>query len=174
MGQEDKILENTPDKAALEKKSGAAPTSPALKDDTKVTVRALVPAVYYTCLKTMDSFAWEEVGDEQEMTYMQIKTMKAKHPRYFTEKWLLICNDEVLKKLNLTNVFAGKVTREDMKKFYGSDVGAAKELLAGLSDDAKAGLVEKVINGVKNGKIENIKIIRLLEAQLGIELMQYV
>ena len=100
--------------------------------------------------------------------------MKAKHPRYFTEKWLLICNDEVLKKLNLTNVFAGKVTREDMKKFYGSDVGAAKELLAGLSDDAKAGLVEKVINGVKNGKIENIKIIRLLEAQLGIELMQYV
>ena len=122
----------------------------------------------------MDSFAWEEVGDEQEMTYMQIKTMKAKHPRYFTEKWLLICNDEVLKKLNLTNVFAGKVTREDMKKFYGSDVGAAKELLAGLSDDAKAGLVEKVINGVKNGKIENIKIIRLLEAQLGIELMQYV
>lgn len=174
MGQEDKILENIPDKAASEKKSGAAPTSPALKDDTKVTVRALVPAVYYTCLKTMDSFAWEEVGDEQEMTYMQIKTMKAKHPRYFTEKWLLICNDEVLKKLNLTNVFAGKVTREDMKKFYGSDVGAAKELLAGLSDDAKAGLVEKVINGVKNGKIENIKIIRLLEAQLGIELMQYV
>ena len=70
MGQEDKILENTPDKAASEKKSGAAPTSPALKDDTKVTVRALVPAVYYTCLKTMDSFAWEEVGDEQEMTYM--------------------------------------------------------------------------------------------------------
>lgn len=174
MGQEDKNLENTPDKAASEKKSGVAPTSPALKDDTKVTVRALVPAVYYTCLKTMDSFAWEEVGDEQEMTYMQIKTMKAKHPRYFTEKWLLICNDEVLKKLNLTNVFAGKVTREDMKKFYGSDVGAAKELLAGLSDDAKAGLVEKVINGVKNGKIENIKIIRLLEAQLGIELMQYV
>lgn len=174
MGQEDKILENAPDKAASEKKSGAAPTSPALKDDTKVTVRALVPAVYYTCLKTMDSFAWEEVGDEQEMTYMQIKTMKAKHPRYFTEKWLLICNDEVLKKLNLTNVFAGKVTREDMKKFYGSDVGAAKELLAGLSDDAKAGLVEKVINDVKNGKIENIKIIRLLEAQLGIELMQYV
>ena len=122
----------------------------------------------------MDSFAWEEVGDEQEMTYMQIKTMKAKHPRYFTEKWLLICNDEGLKKLNLTNVFAGKVTREDMKKFYGSDVGAAKELLAGLSDDAKAGLVKKIIDGVKNGKIENIKIIRLLETQLGIELMQYV
>lgn len=50
MGQEEKIL-NTPDTAASDKKSGAAPTSPALKDDTKVKVRALVPAVYYTCLK---------------------------------------------------------------------------------------------------------------------------
>lgn len=173
MGQEKEKL-NTPDTAASEKKSGAAPTSPALKDDTKVTVRALVPAVYYTCLKTMDSFAWEEVGDEQEMTFMQIKTMKAKHPRYFTEKWLLICNDEVIKKLNLTSVFAAKVTAADIKKFYGSDVGAARELLAGLSGNAKAGLVDKVTKAVENGKIANVKMIRLLEEQLGIELMQLV
>ena len=173
MGQEE-MISNTPDTVASDTKSGVAPTSPALKDDTKVKVRALVPAVYYTCLKTMDSFAWEEVGDEQEMTYMQIKTMKAKHPRYFTEKWLLICNDEVLKKLNLTSVFAAKITAADMKKFYGSDVGAAKELLAGLNDSAKAGLVKKVTDAVKNGKIANVKIIRLLEEQLGIELMQLV
>lgn len=174
MGQEDKILENTPDTAASVKKSDAAPSSPALKDDTKIKVRSLVPSVYYTCLKTMDSFAWEEVGDEQEMTYMQIKTMKAKHPRYFTEKWLLICNDEILKKLNLVSVFSAKITSSDMKKFYGSDLGAAKELLSGLSDSAKAGLVKKVTDAVKNGKIANVKMIRLLEEQLGIELMQLV
>lgn len=173
MGQEDKNMNVTPE-AAPEKKAGVAPTSPALKDDTKVNVRALVPSVYYTCTKTMDSFAWEEVGDEQEMTYMQIKTMKAKHPRYFTEKWLLICNNDVLKKLKLDDLFASKVTREDKRKLYGSDVTAVKELLSGLSDDAKAGLVDDAVKGVKNGKIENIKIIRLLEAQLGIELMQYV
>ena len=44
MGQEDKSLEQTPDKAASEKKSGATPTSPALKDDTKV-VTALALAL---------------------------------------------------------------------------------------------------------------------------------
>lgn len=173
MGQEEKIL-NTPDIAAPDKKSGAAPTSTTIKDDTKVKVRSLVPAVYYTCLKTMDSFAWEEVGDEQEMTYMQIKTMKAKHPRYFTEKWLLICSDAVLKKLNLASVFAAKITAADMKKFYGSDVVAVKELLSSLSDSAKAGLVKKITDAVKSGKIDNVKIIRLLEKQLGIELMQFV
>lgn len=174
MGQEDKNLIITPEKAASDKKSGAAPTSPVLKDDTKIMVRSLIPKVYYTCSKTMESFAWEEVGDEQEMTYMQIKTMKAKHPRYFTEKWLLICNDEALKKLNLTSVFSAKITAADMKKFYGSDVGVAKELLAGLTDDAKNGLMDKVAKAVKNGNIANVKMIRMLEKQLGIELMQLV
>lgn len=174
MGREDKNLEQVPDMAAPDKKSGAVPPSSALKDTTRIKVRALVPAVYYTCLKTMDSFSWDEVGDEQEMTFMQIKTMKARHPRYFTEKWLLILNDEVLKKLNLASTFSEKVTASDMKKFYGSDVDAAKELLFGLSNSAKSGLTEKVIKAVKNGKIANVKIIRLLEEQLGIELMQLV
>lgn len=47
-------------------------------------------------------------------------------------------------------------------------------MLAGLNDSAKAGLVKKVTDAVKNGKIANVKIIRLLEEQLGIELMQLV
>ena len=47
-------------------------------------------------------------------------------------------------------------------------------VLAGLNDSAKAGLVKKVTDAVKNGKIANVKIIRLLEEQLGIELMQLV
>lgn len=174
MGQENKILTTTPDTAASDKKSGAAPTSPNLKDDTKIIVRSLVPRVYYTCSKTMDSFAWEEVGDEQEMTFMQIKTMKAKHPRYFTEKWLLICNDDVLKKLNLIDVLSKKITVTDMKIFYDSDLEAAKEFISGLTSDAKSELSNRVTKAVQNGNIANVKMIRFLEKKLGIKLMQLV
>lgn len=174
MEREDKNLEKFSETTAPVKKTGASPTLPSLNDDTKIKVRSLIPNVYYTCLKTMDSFAWEETGDELEMTFMQIKTMKAKHPRYFTEKWLLICNEEALQKLKLASLFATKVTTADLKKFYGSDVKSAKELLLGLSDEAKAGLVKKVTAAVKDGKIANVKMIRLLENQLGIELMKLV
>lgn len=145
-----------------------------LKDDTKVKVRSLVPAVYYTCLKTMDSFAWEEVGDEQEMTYMQLKYMKAHHLRYFTEKWLLILNDEVLEKLKLGDIFITEVTPSNMKKFYGSDVEAAQKLILELRDDVKDRLVAKIIAAVKKGKIDNVKMIRMLEKELNTELMQFV
>lgn len=145
-----------------------------LKDDTKIKVRSLVPAVYYTCVKTMDSFAWEEVGDEQEMTYMQLKYMKAHYPRYFTEKWLMILNDEVLEKLKLSDIFVTEVTPSNMKKFYGSDIEEAQKFILELRDDVKARLVNKIIAAVKKGKIENVKMIRMLENELDTELMQFV
>ena len=61
-----------------------------------------------------------------------------------------------------------------MRKLYGSDVKEVDELLSGLSNEAKTGLAHKVEDAVKNGKIENVKIIRCLEKHLGVELMQYV
>jgi hypothetical protein len=79
-----------------------------------------------------------------------------------------------LNKLNLTSVYRNTLSRGDMKILYGSDVQAAEDLLSGLSDDALTELTQKVKNAVKNGKIVNIKIIRLLEKQLGVELMKLV
>jgi len=87
---------------------------PALTDDTRIIVKSLVPAVYYTCQTTYESFVWVEVGDEQEMTYKQLKIMKAKHPRYLTDRWLLPCNDLVIKKLALKETFVNKLNRQDM------------------------------------------------------------
>lgn len=175
MAQDKEMKTTIPEnEVADNKKPATSAASIILNDDTKITVKALVPAVYYTCSKTFETFAWVEVGDIQEMSFLQLRIMKAKHPRYFTEKWLLPSNDEVLKKLNLESFYANKVNRGDMKKLYGTDIGEVEELLSGLSDRAKAELAQKVVKAVKEEKITNVKIIRLLEKQLGVELMQYV
>lgn len=169
---ENKVKTETPDGAASKKAAPA--TSTTLNDDTKVSVKSLAPAVYYTCTTTFESFAWVEVGDVQEMTYKQLRMMKAKHPSYFSDKWLLPMDKNVVKKLGLDNVYSNSMNRGDMRKLYGSDVKEVDELLSGLSNEAKTGLAHKVEDAVKNGKIENVKIIRCLEKHLGVELMQYV
>lgn len=94
---ENKVKTETPDGAASKKAAPA--TSTTLNDDTKVSVKSLAPAVYYTCTTTFESFAWVEVGDVQEMTYKQLRMMKAKHPRYFSDKWLLPMDKNVVKKV---------------------------------------------------------------------------
>lgn len=108
------------------------------------------------------------------MSYLQLKIMKMKHPRYFTEKWIIPEDATVIEKLGLSNVYRSKVNKTEKRKFYGDDVVAVREILTGLDETAKAELRDSVIADVKNGKIENVKIIRLLEKQLEIDLMQYI
>lgn len=170
MAQENKNLNS--ENGAAEK---AAPSiSTVLNDDTEVVVEARVPAVYYTCPVTYETFSWLEIGDTQEMTFKQLRIMNTKHPRYFTEKWLLPNNETVMKKLHLDKIYATKVNRADMKRFCGDDIKDVDELLSGLDSNAKTDLTPKIVKYVKDGKIANVKMIRLLEKKLGIELMNLV
>lgn len=145
-----------------------------LGDDTVITVKALVPKVYYTCPVTHDVFAWEEVGDTQDMTFKQLKTMKAKYSRYLTDKWILPQNDEAIKKLGLDKVYGEKLTIQDRILLRGNDVDAVAELISKLNNDGRTELARYAEKSAKEGKLVNIKIIRLLEEQLDIELMQLV
>ena len=100
--------------------------------------------------------------------------MNTKYPRYFTEKWLLPNDGTVMKKLHLDKIYTTKVNRADMKRFCGDDIKDVEELLSGLDSNAKTELTPKIVKYVKDGKIANVKMIRLLEKKLGIELMDLV
>lgn len=171
MAQEKK---NIPEIGADANTASAPATSTVLKDDTKIKVQARVPAVFYTCPTTVETFSWLEVGDNQEMTYKQLRIMNSKYPRYFSEKWLQPLDEVVVKKLGLDKYFKNQIRREDYRLLFGSDVSAVKKLLSELSVQTKEEMKDKVVNYVKTGKIENAKIIRLLEKQFGIDLMELV
>lgn len=151
----------------------AKKTSSTLNDATVIKVRSLVPNVFYTCPQTHEYFSWYEVGEIQDMTYKQLKIMKSQHPRFFTDQWLLVSNKDAVKKLNL-KAAKENVNIKDMIVFNGNDFEEAETLIKSYSDDALAMLKPKVIKNIKTGKIANVKIIRLLEQYLEVNLMQYV
>lgn len=145
-----------------------------LNDDTKIKVQSLVPVVCYSCPVTFETFNWMEVGDTREMTYKQIRIMSVKHPRYFTEKWLKPLNDDVLEKLKLKKYFESNLSRGDLKLLFGNDVAVVEEMLTNLNPDSKAELAKKAVKAAKDGKINNVKIIRLVEKHLGVEIMDLI
>ncbi len=145
-----------------------------LNDDMKITVQALVPNVYYTCTATFEAFNWLEVGDTQEMTYKQIKFMNMKHQRYFSDRWLKPLNDDVLERLKLKKYFENNLSRGDLKLLCGNDVGAVEEMLTTLNPDAKSKLAKKAVKAAKDGWISNVKIIRLIEQHLGVEILDLI
>lgn len=145
-----------------------------LTDDMRIKVQSIVPNVHYTCPITFETFSWLEVGDTQEMTYKQIRIMSVKHPRYFSEKWLKPLNDDVLENLKLKKYFENNLNRGDLKLLFGNDVGAVEKMLANLNPDSKAELAKKAIKAANDGKISNVKIIRLIEKYLGVEIMDLI
>lgn len=100
--------------------------------------------------------------------------MNTKHPRYFTEKWLKPLNDDVLERLKLNKYFENNLSRGDLKLLFGNDVGAVEEMLTNLNPDSKAELAPKAVKSAKDGKISNVKIIRLIEKHLGVEIMELI
>lgn len=56
----------------------------------------------------------------------------------------------------------------------GNDVDAVEEMLTSLNSDAKAELAKKAVKAAKDGKISNVKIIRLIEKHLSVEIMELI
>ena len=137
--------------------------SAAMNDDTVIEVKSLVPDVYYACPNTHDPFAWVAVRDIQEMTCKQLKIMRAKYPRYFTEKRLLPLNAQAMKKLNLERVFGTKLTISEKTKLFKNDVEAVEDLLSGLNAEGRSELTQYVIKSAKEGKLVNVKIMNPYE-----------
>lgn len=146
----------------------------SIRDNDVIVVKSLVPNVYYTCSKTLDTFSWADVGDAEEMTFAQLKVMKNKHGGYFTKKWLYPEDDMARKKLGIDSIFATTFEKKDMRLLYGNDVTAVKEKLHYIPAEEKAAYIKRVQTDVKQGKITNVKIIRLLEKELDISLMDLV
>ena len=142
------------------------------KDTDKIIVKALVDNVHYTCPKTFEYFHWENARDEHEMTFEQVKLMKVKHKNYFTNKWLFIEDEAVLDALGISDIFAVKFTRADMKLLYGNDVDAVKEKLCYITKKEEPEVIEKIKNAVIKGMVIDIRIIKLLERTFNIDLME--
>lgn len=159
-----------PSAAANKSKSSAK----SVQDTDVIKVESFVPNVYYTCPRTMDSFVWSDIGDVQEMTFSQLKIMKNQHPIYFTHKWLYPKNEVAVKKLGLTDTFAIRFESKDMSLLYGDNVSEARKKITYVPSDEREQFAEKVTKAVKSGKIANVKMIRMLEKEFDIELMDLV
>ena len=96
------------------------------------------------------------------------------HPRYFSDRWLKPLNDDVLERLKLKKYFENNLSRGDLKLLCGNDVGAVEELLTTLNHDAKSELAKKAVKAAKDGRINKVKIIRLIEKHLGVEIMDLI
>lgn len=162
------------EKETSKKESPTTKDEKVFKDTDTFKVKSLVPNIHYTCPKTQDYFIWYEIGDEEVLTYSQLKTLKNRHIGFFAKKWLLVEDGDAMKKLGLDKYFSEKVSAKDFSLLYGDNVEAVERKIAFLDGDEREKFAKKVVDGVKSGNIANVKMIRALEKAFDIDLMSLV
>lgn len=85
-----------------------------MKSDTMIPVHNLVSNVTYTLPDTdyPETLIWKKVGEVNEMTLEQIKTMFALHPEY--KNWLMP-SDDAVKQLSLEEHYENAQRKAQME-----------------------------------------------------------
>ena len=144
-----------------------------LEDFDEIEVISLVPNVSYKDSRTLDMYEWDEAGHIEYMTFETLKNMWRNNKGYFKNLWLKPNDGRVINKFGLTKTFekyeylmkASNYTKKNIK----SICSAISETPNGL----KFAICDKVKNMVIDGEVTDVSVIKELEKNLKIDLIEF-
>ena len=144
-----------------------------LNDFDEIEVVSLIPNISYKDSKTGDFYEWDEIGHIEYMTFDTLKNMWRNHKGYFRNMWLKPSDARVISKFGLTKIFEKYEFLMDESNYTKKNIGTICDTIVNAPNGLKASLYDKVKNLVINGDITDVSIIRKLENNLKIDLIDF-
>lgn len=144
-----------------------------LEDSDEIEVISLVPNVSYKDRKTLDMYEWREVGHPEYMTFDILKNMWRTDKGYFKNLWLKPMDDRVINKFGLTKTFEKYEYLMDGSNYTKKNIDIICEAIKSTPNGLKFAICDKVKNLVISGEVTNVFVIRELEKQLHIDLLEF-
>ena len=151
-----------------------AETKVELTRDTPVSLRSAIPNVHFTPKRSYPEYVWKEAGFSQEVPFSDFIEMKNQFSRFLDEPWLIIETEAVLDKFpNYRDLYNEFSAIESLSWLTGS-ADAVKKNLDSIPDTMNKVLLDRATSMISAGKIENIKVIKMLEEKLGTKLLNLI
>lgn len=145
-----------------------------LRDSNEIKVVSLVPNVWYRNDYTGNSIRWDSVGQEEYMTFEELKAMWRESKGYFRNMWLKPEDDRVVAKFGLTNIYKKYDFLMDEKNYTRENIDKLCESISSASSELKYCVCDKVKNLVAEEKVTDIHVIRALEKHLKVDLTSFI
>ena len=142
-----------------------------LNNDDEIEVISLIPNVSYKDNKTDDFYTWEKAEHVELMTFETIQNMHRNYKSYFKNMWLKPLDDRVVKKLGLEGTYTKYEFLMDKENYTRENVKKLSEAISSTPNGMKHSICNKIKNFVTTGEVSDIKVIRELEAKLGLDLI---
>ena len=153
-----------------------------MKDTDEVVVRSNVfGELIYINDRTGDQINWENYEEEQVMSAKDIRDMKAKQQSFFKEGWISIDDSpavdfdqdtmkEVYDALQIGRYYNDSLVSFNMDDIFTMSEDALRKKVSTMSESVKRSAIIRANDKIKDGSLDSIKKVKLLEEVLGCEL----
>ena len=164
--EEIKEVEEVKEDKPVERKKSAN-----IDTNSQILVRSVTKGgLTYISPKTGMQVTWDNYGTEEYIDYGEILTMKSSKPRFLTEPYLVIDDEEVAIKLGYKKMYDEMIDIDNLENFYKQSLEEMTEQIEKSPKGIKKLIGEEAASQMKDGNLNDIRKIKLLEEKLNIEL----
>lgn len=127
--------------------------------------------VGYQCKMNRIFLKWANYGDEHMMTIEEVLLMNSEDGDFLKDKPLLIVDDEeFIEALGLESLYTLIFEIEDINKFYSQTISKVESKLDQLPQRTRTSFINRTVNAIQNGELDNFSVVRLLKRKYDIDL----
>lgn len=124
----------------------------------------------YKSRKTGLTTIWMSYGDVEYLDVGELLTMKASQPKFLTDVWLVIDDEEVVEFLGLKPTYKNLANIEDIEAFFDKSPTEIREIASKLPRGLKETVGTKARKLIESGDLYDNRKIKALEETLKLEL----
>lgn len=135
----------------------------------KLPVRSMVSyPVGYQCKMSHMFVKWSKFGDEHYLTFEEINLMNSEYEGYLHEPILMVDDEEFAEAFDLMGLYEQIFELEDLDAFYKQRTNVVQKKLDALNKNARKSLFLRTIEMIKDGRLTNLGILKLLRDEYGL------
>lgn len=175
--KKDTKTKTTKKKTATKKKETPQETRTDRQKSVKIELNEMIPVrsvtqggLTYISPKTGFTVTWDEYGTEEYIEFSELLTMKASRNKFLSEPYLVIDDEDVVKKLGLTKLYEEMVDFDNLEDFFNQRPSTMEEKLEKLPRGIKKLIADKSRKMIQDGELFDIRKIKIIEKKLHLDL----
>lgn len=144
-----------------------------LDPNTIVTVVNGFPGtLVYKDGRTGERVVWDNFGDEQEITFAELRNAKASNKRFFIDNWFMFPYEpEVIYALGVEQYYKNTVSVDEIDNLFSLQAAKLEKELKNLNRGQRKVVAHRAKQLFESGDIDSLKVMATIEKCLGIKLL---
>ncbi len=144
----------------------AAPVIPASEEI--LVHNGYYGALTYKSKRNGIPLMFKEFGDSDYIQFGELQTMRSTQPKFFSENWILIDDQEVIDALGVGRYYENALTLADFDTIFDRPIKELKAIVPKLSKSQKQVLFAMAKDRIERGEIDSKRKVQALEELFGV------